>query len=248
MAGLRRAIRAPQTCHRKGLCLALLLHASNGLQFANTQPSADKHGLPPLPGGAFLELEAPGWTRGVGTGGRVWPCAGALCRYLARTDAVRGRRVVELGCGTGAVGCFAAALGATSVALTEGGSDALRRIAAKNVAANADLFATENVTVAPLSWGAAFDGAADVVVGSDVTYDRDSHDRLCATLASLLAPEGSVALLAHQHRRFASVLSGGSQLDHFLDAARDAGLDVDEAHVDASANALAPVTILRVAR
>ena len=69
-----------------------------------------------------------------------------------------------------------------------------------------------------------------------------------ATLASLLAPEGSVALLAHQHRRFASVLSGGSQLDHFLDAARDAGLVVDEAHVDASANALAPVTILRVAR
>ena len=104
------------------------------------------------------------------------------------------------------------------------------------------------MTVAPLSWGAAFDGAADVVIGSDVTYDRDSHDRLCATLASLLAPEGSVALLAHQHRRFASVLSGGSQLDHFLDAARDAGLVVDEAHVDASANALAPVTILRVAR
>ena len=170
-------------------------------------------------------------------------------RFLEDAPAlVRGRRVVELGCGTGAVGCFAAALGARSVALTEGGSDALRRIAAKNVAANADLFATENVTVAPLSWGAAYGGSADVVLGSDVTYDRDSHDRLCATLASLLAPEGSVALLAHQHRRFASVLSGGSQLDHFLDAARDAGLDVDEAHVDASANALAPVTILRVAR
>ena len=229
-------------CQRKGLCLALLLHASNGLQFANTQPSADKHGLPPLPGGAFLELEAPGWTRGVGTGGRVWPCAGALCRYLARTDAVRGRRVVELGCGTGAVGCFAAALGATSVALTEGGSDALRRIAAKNVAANADLFATENVTVAPLSWGAAFDGAADVVLGSDVTYDRDAHDRLCATLKALNAP----ALLAHQHRRVASFLSGESQLDHFLAAAASVGLAVDRLHEDAT-NPLAPVSILSVA-
>ena len=69
---------------------------------------AGEHGLPALPSGEALDLVAPGWSRGVGTGGRVWPAAGALCRYLAAEDCARGKRVVELGCGTGAVGCYVA--------------------------------------------------------------------------------------------------------------------------------------------
>ena len=48
------------------------------------------------------------------TGARVWPCAAALCRWLAQhADAFKGgARVLELGSGTGAVGVYAAALGA----------------------------------------------------------------------------------------------------------------------------------------
>ena len=84
--------------------------------------------------------------------------------------------------------------------------------------------------------------APELVVGSDVTYDRDAHDRLCASLNALKAP----ALLAHQHRRVASLLSGESQLDHFLAAAASVGLAVDRLHEDAT-NPLAPVSILRVA-
>ena len=34
---------------------------------------AGPHGLPLLPSGEHLTLDAPGWTRGIGTGGRVWP-------------------------------------------------------------------------------------------------------------------------------------------------------------------------------
>ena len=84
--------------------------------------------------------------------------------------------------------------------------------------------------------------APELVVGSDVTYDRDAHDRLCATLKALKAP----AILAHQHRRVASFLSGESQLDHFLETALVKGLAVDRLHEDAT-NALAPVSILGVA-
>ena len=212
------------------------------------------HGLPPLPGGAALDLEAPGWTRGIGTGGEVWPSAGALCRYLSRTDEVRGKRVVELGCGTGAVGCFAAGLGAARVLLTDGGSDALRRVAAKNAARNAGAWGPEvSVEVRKACWGEAMDDAAcDVVLGSDVTYDRDAHDRLCATVASLLrrtSDDGVApyAVFAHQHRRLASFVSGSSQLDHFLGAADAAGLAVDSVDVGGE-NALAPVEILRITR
>jgi predicted nicotinamide N-methyase len=61
-----------------------------------------------------------------GIGGEIWPAAVAMCDFLANhTDAVRGARVLELGCGTGACGLYAAALGASRVLLSDGGSSAL---------------------------------------------------------------------------------------------------------------------------
>ena len=98
-----------------------------------------------------------------------------------------------------------------------------------------------DVSVQRHGWGDPIESSCDLVVGSDVTYDRDAHDRLCATLKALQAP----AILAHQHRRVASFLSGESQLDHFLETAVQMGLAVDRLHEDAT-NALAPVSILSV--
>ena len=206
------------------------------------QPAGGPHGLPLLPSGESLVLDAPGWTRGIGTGGRVWPASAALCRYLARTGAVRGKAVLELGCGTGATGLHcAAALNASSVVLTEGGSEGLLQLARRNVAANQRHLPCD-VSVQRHGWGDPIESSCDLVVGSDVTYDRDAHDRLCTTLRALKAP----ALLAHQHRRVASFLSGESQLDHFLETADQMGLAVDRLHEDAT-NPLAPVSILGVA-
>ena len=199
------------------------------------------HGLPLLPSGDHLTLDAPGWTRGIGTGGRVWPASAALCRYLARTGIVRGKAVLELGCGTGATGLHcAAALNASSVILTEGGSEGLLQLARRNVAANQRHLPCD-VSVQRHGWGDAVEWSPELVVGSDVTYDRDAHDRLCATLKALKAP----AILGHQHRRVASFLSGESQLDHFLETADQTGLAVDRLHED-DTNALAPVSILSV--
>jgi predicted nicotinamide N-methyase len=224
---------------------ALILGTAAALAPAPLAPlaRAGPHGLPLLPSGEHLNLDAPGWVRSIGTGGRVWPAAATLCRFLARTGAARGQRVLEVGCGTGATGLTcAAALNASSVLLTEGGSDGLLQLARRNVETNRRHIHCE-VSVERHSWGDAVDAswAPELIVGSDVTYDRDGHDRLCATLLALGAP----ALLAHQHRRVASFLSGESQLGHFLEAAERAGLDVDTVHAD-RANELAPVSILRV--
>ena len=109
------------------------------------------------------------------------------------------------------------------------------------VAANRRHLSCE-VDVQRHGWGDPVEWAPELVVGSDVTYDRDAHDRLCATLKAL----NTTAILAHQHRRVASFLSGESQLDHFLETADHMGLAVDRLHEDA-ANALAPVSILGVA-
>ena len=99
-----------------------------------------------------------------------------------------------------------------------------------------------DVEVQRHGWGEPVEWAPELVVGSDVTYDRDAHDRLCASLKALKAP----AILGHQHRRVASFLSGESQLGHFLETADHMGLAVDRLHEDAT-NALAPVSILGVA-
>ena len=72
--------------------------------------------LPPLPDGRALAIESAKIVD-AGTGGKLWLSAAVLCRWLSsHPDVVRGADVLELGCGTGAVGLYAAALGASRVA------------------------------------------------------------------------------------------------------------------------------------
>jgi predicted nicotinamide N-methyase len=72
------------------------------------------------------------------TGGQVWPAARALVRHL-QSRAPSGR-CLELGSGTGAVGLYAAGLGASMVVLTDGASELLPLIE-HNVRRNAQLVA-----------------------------------------------------------------------------------------------------------
>ena len=187
------------------------------------------------PGG--LKLDAPGW-KGHGTGGRVWPSAGALVRYIERTGACRDRRVLELGTGTGIVG-LSIAKTAHSVTLTDRNVDLARRNLRKN-----DI---HNVDTKKYVWGEQpiFDGNQEVVLGSDVTYAIDAHDDLCASLALLLVNENSTSILAHQYRPVASFFAGVGLLDHFRQTAHRHGLHVDTLDVDRPV--FGPVvTILRV--
>ena len=115
----------------------------------------------------------------VAVGGEIWPAAAALCSWLSNhSGIVHGTRVLELGAGTGAVGLYAAGLGASRVLLTDGGSDELLSLCAANVGLNADLFAPNaRVGTARLDWGVGGEEAAltgehfDWVLASDCTYD-----------------------------------------------------------------------------
>ena len=197
--------------------------------------------LPPLPNGDALAIHAPGWRRGYGTGGRVWPASRVLCRWLAaEADLVRGAAVLELGCGCGGVGIYAAACGARRVVLTDG-TAALCDVARDNARANRDLCPDADVQARRYPWGepltelrglgsgAGEDGVGgfDLVLGSDVTYGTDPA-ALCASLKMLLTPGAGAApprvILTHQLRPLVAALNNGGNLDRFVAIAEGLGL------------------------
>ena len=208
--------------------------------------------LPKLPSGDDLQLKL---ADGV-LGGAVWPSAIALSNYLSDHHSSWLRRsnplAAELGSGTGAVGLFAAALGARIV-LTDvgpltaagyGGTVRLLQLLRENVHANRALLGeSAEVQVAEVDWAQKAHAAAirqahapdgfDLVLASDVIYQSSAHAPLANTISRLLCPAGGVAFVAHEPRMFA-----GAQLVHpgasdvqfisFQHAAHEAGLHFEE--------------------
>ena len=87
-----------------------------------------------------------------GTGGVVWGSARILCEYLvANPELVNGKRVLELGSGTGMTALLCKALGAAAVTAT----DVRDQLALINV--NLQLNPSLEIRVVPLQWGAQGD-------------------------------------------------------------------------------------------
>lgn len=123
----------------------------------------------------------------------LWPAAIALAHDVAaRADAVRGRRVLELGAGTGLPGIVAASLGAHVLQTDrqELAMSVCRRNGERNgVAAGA-------IGYRLAEWGAwsADIGRHDWILGSDILYATTMHAKLREIFESSLAPGGRVLL------------------------------------------------------
>ena len=195
----------------------------------DTFSEAKPRGLPPLNGGelqlclgSLLECDTGGW---------VWAGALGLCSWLREDpELVKGASVLDLGCGTGAVGLYAAALGASKVTLTDGGPDAVLRLAQANVEMNRELVGHAAIEVAPLRWGdsAAAHGSHDLVLGSDLIYgnadDPEVLAALCWTFAEQLRNNADCrVVMANDVRR---LMNHEERLGGFQVEAEAAGLEV----------------------
>ncbi|XP_077582680.1 EEF1A lysine methyltransferase 3-like [Stigmatopora nigra] len=124
----------------------------------------------------------------LGVAAPVWESAIRLCRYFEKQRVeLRGRRVIELGAGTGIVGIVAARLGA-NVTLTD--LPVTLPPLEANVCANmpSSGWPASPPTVLPLSWGedhTKFPSDWDLVVGADIVYLPETYPRLVDTLAHL---------------------------------------------------------------
>eukprot|EP00930_Biecheleria_cincta_P051290 TRINITY_DN36443_c0_g1_i1.p1 TRINITY_DN36443_c0_g1~~TRINITY_DN36443_c0_g1_i1.p1 ORF type:complete len:344 (-),score=68.93 TRINITY_DN36443_c0_g1_i1:18-989(-) len=139
------------------------------------------------------------------TGCVVWPAAHAMSSHLcAHPELVRGKRIVELGAGTGLVGLVAAALGAKEVLLTDL-AEALPLLR-RNVEHNMSAVGSVEPQVTELRWGedAAKNVAPhgfDVVIGCECIYQHseETASALVGTMRQLAGKDG-VCLMVYEFR------------------------------------------------
>ena len=121
----------------------------------------------------------------------IWPASVALSSWLLKSDLQLPTRggVKELGCGLGLVG----------VALARSGV----QVEATDFVEDALVFATHNARrngasllhrVSYLDWSHPVGSPSPCLIGSDVTYEKQSHQYLYRTIRKLLAPGGRLLL------------------------------------------------------
>ncbi|GMH40558.1 hypothetical protein BSKO_08462 [Bryopsis sp. KO-2023] len=127
----------------------------------------------------------------------VWDAAIVLAHYLHKNPyELKGKRVVELGSGTGVVGLAAALLGA-NVILTD--LPRMMDLLQRNIEGNSQ---ESQVRALPLTWGQDLSGLEapfDFVLASDVVYNRHDFHKLASTLESLSGPNTKI-VMSHEHR------------------------------------------------
>jgi predicted nicotinamide N-methyase len=115
----------------------------------------------------------------------------ALSEHLAERSSLHGKRVLELGCGTGPAGLTAAALGA-EVTFTDIMPKALV-YARRNAQRNGIHPASVHFRV--LDWEAPEPlGAFDVIIGAEILYDYFYHGSLVALLESTTTSSTTIIL------------------------------------------------------
>lgn len=128
--------------------------------------------------------------------GQLWPASKALARKMNKTR-IENRRILELGCG----------LGLSSLVLQRRGAD----ITASDYHPLAEPFLDYNATLNQLPLIDYHDlpweqpdpelGQFDLIIGSDILYERDHADTLASLIQRLALPRSEV-IIACPGRRY----------------------------------------------
>ncbi|XP_078419417.1 EEF1A lysine methyltransferase 3-like [Cetorhinus maximus] len=136
----------------------------------------------------------------LGVSAYVWDCGVALCRYFEKQGITfSGKKVIELGSGTGIVGILATLLGG-DVTMTDK-PNVLKQIET-NVTVNVPNACRHRLQVRPLIWGenhTNFPTDYDFILGSDIVYSSVTYPALIETLCHL-ANQGTTIYLSSELR------------------------------------------------
>jgi predicted nicotinamide N-methyase len=129
----------------------------------------------------------------------LWPSAIALSQFLAANPSlVKGKDVLEIGCGP-ALPSIVAAMSGGNVEVTDYLPEALN-LAQHNLQLNSITSARTSL----LDWRNPGNRKADVVLASDVAYESRSFEPLIKALRSLTRPGGRI-ILSEPNRKFSSI-------------------------------------------
>jgi predicted nicotinamide N-methyase len=140
----------------------------------------------------------------------IWPSAIAMAEWLCEhPETVHGKQVLEIGCGLALPSIVASRLGAR-VMITDYVNEPLD-LARYNMKLNGDGSAQFRL----LDWRSFEDVApVDVLLASDVAYERRMFDALKAAFHQLVKPEG-IILISEPQRAFARAFFDGLKEDGF---------------------------------
>jgi predicted nicotinamide N-methyase len=122
----------------------------------------------------------------------LWTSAIILAQHILGDPEVRGKSVLELGCGLGLAGIAAARAGA-EVTMTDYDEDALL-FARWNAAVNLDASAAERAQILLLDWREPAAALYDIILGADIVYERRHFAPLWRFFSTALKPGGRVVL------------------------------------------------------
>ena len=119
--------------------------------------------------------------------GQVWPSGRVLAEAMSQFD-IAGKRILELGCGIGLASLVLQRRGAEIVA-----TDA-HPLAEVFLAYNAALNALPALHYRQLRWGEALPalGSFDVIIASDVLYERDHAELVAGVVERHALPDAEV--------------------------------------------------------
>ncbi|KAK4502448.1 hypothetical protein PRZ48_005873 [Zasmidium cellare] len=164
-----------------------------------TSPQQNLH-LTPSEEPTITLLERPHLISGsLTTGFRTWEASLHLASYLLlHPSLIHGKSLLELGAGTGFLSILAAKhLGAKHVTVTDGDEGVVEALGE-----NFFLNGLDDVQASVLRWGRGLrgtwveeEGEWDVVLGADITYDKQAISALVATLRMLFELRPSLLVL-----------------------------------------------------
>lgn len=132
---------------------------------------------------------------------------------------LKGKSIVELGCGVALASIAAAKLGASKVYATDNNPEVLS-LAQRNI----ELNNASNAKTALLQWGFLdafeFESSADLILGSDLTYNPNTWRALAESMVTILKPGGMVIYLSLGHSGF----NVAGEMSGFSSVAENAGL------------------------
>ncbi|GCC35807.1 EEF1A lysine methyltransferase 3-like [Chiloscyllium punctatum] len=138
----------------------------------------------------------------LGVSAYVWDAGLALCRYFEKKNInFSGKKVIELGSGTGIVGILATLLGG-DVTITDK-PEVLKQIET-NVQVNVPSACRHRLQIRPLTWGedhTNFPADYDFVLGSDIVYSSVTYPALMETFRYFTSQGATIYLSSELRKR-----------------------------------------------